>query len=740
MDTNIKSNEKRILPSYWPILILSFSLFIVSFVSTSRALESENGKNGKTESPGLVGVLMEYVPEGLTYEDFESLGPNWEAWSEEVTNALEELYESEELTLERQGELLSLLERKIQTMDNSLLDSDYSMIHTPLAELRGRLSRRVNIARDALAILSSDVNGQAKQKSTQLQPTVLTNVNNLRSYLTLIKNGSAWVKHLKLNEIKEELSSPNTDSSKLIALLTEASQKTNPYAVDGKSQVDFVSRTQLVSFRDSIVEYNKALTNTSKQYDWTPFRVALSDLMSKVETFEENESSESSAAVRMALAKIQNVSPVSSNNLSTTILRNYMNYNFRTVASESFLQRMISEPPREEQGSIRDCVLGARVSGSQCTVTDMNLDFQNSNSGIRFNVDINGRIHARTTGVTSQATVWTTGNHTFFASKAVNFDGNNFSTEPASIHVNANNNITNARIHHRGLITALFHLDDYALKKAREMRGKTEAIARKKVSDKVLPRLDSETDAEFLTRGAELNTKVYEPLKQLGLYPDVMAFRSTDSDIRISSRLMKDGELAASRSIVKQAPSNGASVQIHESWMNNSIDRMELAGKTMTETEVRDDLKKRLEILMGRPVEMKETDKEASQDKLVFHDSDPIRFKVSNGQLILIIQAGLKRPGKDLIPTQKITVPISLKLDAGKIYITRGDVSVEPVADPPGIAEQVIRARIMVKKIEESFSNEEKDAAFTFKGGKRDVNLTLTELIAANGWLVMSVE
>src|SRR5262249_46210734 len=156
---------------------------------------------------------------------------------------------------------------------------------------------------------------------------------------------------------------------------------------------------------------------------------------------------------------------------------------------------------------------------------------------------------------------------------------------------------------------------------------------------------------------------------------------------------------------------------VHESLMNNAVDEMGIAGKTMTETELRALLEEKFGKLLNREIKLptpeaagpgpEEGDK--GPKALIFADSDPIRIQFAGNQVILTIRAGFKREDKEDIPQQVVRVPLNFKIEGNKVIATRGDVSVTPVAKPANAAEQVALAGIVRRKIESSLPTRELD-------------------------------
>ena len=147
--------------------------------------------------------------------------------------------------------------------------------------------------------------------------------------------------------------------------------------------------------------------------------------------------------------------------------------------------------------SVDDVVLGAKVDGHQTTTGTVGIDLKPNNSVIEFDMTFNGVTQTNTQGVTDQATIFTSGYHTFGAQKKIHFDGDRFKTFPATMWVNANNTTTGARTGVSGLPLFGSIADSYAAGVARDKRGQSEAIASGKLRNRLIPEFNQEVDAEF---------------------------------------------------------------------------------------------------------------------------------------------------------------------------------------------------------------------------------------------------
>jgi hypothetical protein len=358
---------------------------------------------------------------------------------------------------------------------------------------------------------------------------------------------------------------------------------------------------------------------------------------------------------------------------------------------------------------------------------------------------LNGNINSNTAGVTPQATVYTQGNHTFTATKEINFDGLQFSTMPAVISVNPHNTTTGIATKFSGVPILGRIVNRIAADQVEEKRGQAEAIAASRVQDGVLPKFNQEVDRNFAEQGYKLNNEVFSGLRATGLFPDTFNYQTTDQLLTINARVMSPHQIAGDEPESRFLTATGATALVHETALNNALDQMGLAGQTVTEPE----LKAKIEAFISKatnkpfkfqapdPVKTSDDEEEKSLNAIIFAQVDPIRVKVVDNELTIVIRAGFKQEGKDDIPTQQISVPIGLEAVGQKIVAKAGNVVVEATEGQGG----GIGVRAVVKrKIQSVLPDRVVDGKVEMKTPDKTVVAYVSKLKLVDGWIVIGLE
>ena len=691
---------------------------------------------------GLRGILPADVPATLGDDAFAVLDGNWKEWGETTAVEVAKLYAAETAGVAGQRQQLVVLKKKLATMEASLKDPRYRSIHEPLGSLFAALSRRVALAEAVLDTLEIDPKKAANEQLDGVRQQVAKSLKELQTELATAKNGPAWLDYVHSAEITKLVS--DKKGPEAVPVLSAVHQKLSPSDATSPEIRKFLDGPQFVSLRKSIDEFVNAAAVIDQPYSAEKLRAELINLVGSIEKFEESQTSNDAASVRKSFDAVRKSSPDRGNRVAAVMSTHYFNFNLRVVASEKFLSKVVSESTTKN-GPVKDFILGANVSGNQTTTATVGIDLKPSNDGIRLNLVLDGISRSNTVGVTSEANVFTNGYHVFKAWKPILFDGNTFTTGNADISVRANNQTTGVSTKYSGVPLLGGFADSIARGEVEDRRGQSEAIASQRVSSRVLPEFNKEVDTKIVDLNKELEEKVNSKLRQKELYPSAASYRSSEEDLRVSTRLMADQELAGGDGPFVSVPASGFVVALHESLLNNSLDRLKIAGRTMSEEEVGKEIENSFSDLLGRKLNLtKKIEDAAAAPKepatFVFPEKDAMRFRISNGQLTLALRAGLKQKDED-IPTQEIIVPLSFRIEGTNFVIESGEISVSPVEPPANAGLQIARATVVRNKVKNALPTRKFDRfASIDKNVQTPIQIGLSQVKASGGWLTLTFE
>ena len=688
------------------------------------------------EAPvGLAGVLPAASPADLEGA-LGSFPENWTPWATAVQAELNQLY-TEPGTVAQQRETLAKLRRRLATCNQYLADPRYRSLNNLLTTLRGGLKRRLDVAEAVLGTMDLPATAwQSRQAQTARDVTnaAVSLSNNLNS----VSTGAGWKTYLKLSDL---LTALNTrDGAKINAAAAETQTLLANAPTDEVTQ-KFVARPDFVALRNALANHAGAVAGGAEGQP--QLRQVATDLLNAIERHEEEPSSEAGKAVRNAYARLAAVTPDGGARIVDALRSNYFNHNIRLFAPESFLNRFISETRRDSSG-INEQVEEAQVSGAQTTYTTVGVDVQPSANSALMTLVVNGNVASNTLASTDQAQVSIYGTARFNAQKSLYFDGERFAFGQTMVGAQANNQITNIDTKYDGIPIIRRIAQNKAWEVAGSRQAEGEAMVVNRIRGMVASQLDGQINQEFGPTGevpTRLNTLI-SALRRKDLFPSPLQWSSTNTDVRMSGRVMGAAELGGTEPDLTQVNPRGVTLMVHQSAVNNGLDRLGFAGQTLSDDELVKKLQGHLSDLLGKPVDLmsgkpKKASDENAARMLAFDGQDPVRVAFIDDTIELTIRAGLKQEGREEIPPHLIRVPLTVKAVNEGILLTPGNVSVETIDKQDS---QAVRAGVIKKKIEEAIPEQLLKRSMSMQRGTRMMTLAVTRLRAVDGWLTVWVE
>lgn len=433
--------------------------------------------------------------------------------------------------------------------------------------------------------------------------------------------------------------------------------------------------------------------------------------------------------------------------IRSTFNADFFNYNVHFVVSESLLQKIVSDI-RCESGPVKDCILGAYVTGTQVTNTQLRANVRPSSTMAAFDLLVSGSTSSNTRGTKSPAVIYTRGQHTFNIAKPVYFDGQRISSGTANMNVNANNQTVGVSTKYDRIPLLGGLARKIAYREALNKKTESESIAARKLADKAIPRFESEVNTQFSEANSNLENNLLQGLRNRGIAPESYSARSSESHIAVSSRTIRTATLAANNPPGIPVTSTGVSVQIHESALNAGIDSLKLSGR-MSVDQVLERVEEALTELARKPVSLRsDTDDFDRDTDFDFDPADPIRVRLEEGKAVLLLRTGFYQIERDRrIPRHSFEVPVEVQLDGGKLLLIAPDTeskNIGKVIKPRSIEERasprsIIQARAIAQKLIQGAFKEEVqvvDPNLEVKlGGGQTLPLTFSHFQISDGWI-----
>ena len=455
--------------------------------------------------------------------------------------------------------------------------------------------------------------------------------------------------------------------------------------------------------------------------------------------------------VRVNYELLKQLHPAIFANIGPIVLEDYFNFNLHFILSEPLLSRIVSDC-RSESGPVADCILGAWVTGSQVTDTMVRADVKPSLGTARFDLVVDGLTKTNTQGRKSPATIYSTGNHSFAIRKPMLFDGSGLSTEDANMNVDVDNRTVGVSTDYDRIPILGGIAKGIARKEVRRKQYQADGIAAGKLANRALPQFESEANEQVVKANDSIQNNILQNLRDRGIAPGAYSARSSETHFAVSSRTMSPHNLAATKPPSNPAPPKGVAIQLHESTINAAIDGLGIAGE-MTVAEVLGKIETALNELLDREVSLRDPDR-AGDDKtdFDFSESDPIRVRFDEGQVIFILRTGFYQ--KDMnrrVPRHIFEIPVGIEIRDGNLFLKAPDTdprgilalrpraiegksSLKSVAQARGIAKELLD-KAFKQPLTELDSNIELELQ-----NRENLTLQITKLEITDGWATVIME
>ncbi|MBU4272463.1 MAG: hypothetical protein KKA28_11440 [Planctomycetes bacterium] len=430
--------------------------------------------------------------------------------------------------------------------------------------------------------------------------------------------GRAWRKYLMTGAIKEGLAlGPSPDEAQLRRLARRVLVRLMQTTLTPEQQ-DFVSGKAVTALRDEL-------------WLWAAEPISTAALLSDVERYERT--GLPSDAHRLAMdCQYLLASPAKARRvLAARVDSHYRNANFRLAVTEKLLNDLIPEQ-NLEYARVNDTVLGHPTRGESLMATEAVLRMRPDPKRVRMELEVTGEIAAITTSDAGRARFHNKSESYYVARKPLEVDLGGISLWPAEVNVYNESRLRGVNTSMDGVPLVGWLFEEVARSQHEQKKPAANREVRGKVAARAKQRIDAEVHEQFAGVVERLNRRVFDPLNSLTLDPQLIEAETTEKRFTMRLRLAGEDQLG-SHTPRPRAPSDSlASVQLHETVLNNGIQRLQLAGRTFTLPELADHVAARLSC----PPPWN-TIPENEDVKITFARKDPVVVRCEDGQIVLTL-------------------------------------------------------------------------------------------------------
>jgi hypothetical protein len=302
---------------------------------------------------------------------------------------------------------------------------------------------------------------------------------------------------------------------------------------------------------------------------------------------------------------------------------------------------MVPEQP-VANGVVNDTILGAWVNGTSKTNAQLSVKLIPDPKRLHLWFDAQGTVDSSTLSTSGPATFSNDGRSNFLVHKAVVIDDRGLWIANAVAEANSNTQLTGVSTSYddRPLLGPIVR--NIAISQHDSMRGAAEAETDSRVAAQAIKSVDAEVKEHLTEAEQALRKNIYDPLAKLGVAPEPVSLETSQQRLTIRLRIAGQNQLGGHTARPQALSDSLASMQIHESALNNILDQLQLAGHSFSLSELYQHVAEQLSRSQtDAPVDL------PTNVKVTFAAKDPIRLRCQNGVVSLTLAvAELQQNGR----------------------------------------------------------------------------------------------
>ena len=440
--------------------------------------------------------------------------------------------------------------------------------------------------------------------------------------------GRAWAKYLALDELRPLTGGETSaeDQGREIAKIVLRRLNSAPM---NRRQREFVSSRPLASLRAELER-------------WAVDSLELAEVLRHLEQYEQTGTSEHARQLADDCRQLALAPAAAKQELGRQLETYYRNANLRLAVTKELFSRLIPDRP-PEQGCVSDVVLGNPVHGRSVTSTRVGVRLIPDRRRLRLALVINGLVSSLTHSTSGPATFFNDSQSSYRAWKEIELGPDGMRLRPAQVAVASDLRLHSLETDFDGfpLLGAL--VQGVARSQHEQRLDEMNSEVEEKVYRRAREQIDGEADARLTALADRVRTCLIDPLLDLALRPTIVAAETTDQRVTMRLRLASEEQLGG-HTPRPRAPSDSlASLQVHESALNNLAEQLQLDGATFDVAQLR----RRVASRLNRP-ELLPVPEDAEDLWIAFAAADAIQVRCREGRLEVTLSiARLTKDGQD---------------------------------------------------------------------------------------------
>lgn len=458
--------------------------------------------------------------------------------------------------------------------------------------------------------------------------------------------------------------------------------------------------------------------------------VHLEQLLTGIEALQENRNGVAQHRVNQLFQNLAWQDDPAARELAATLDTHFRNANFRVSVSAEMLNLLLPDAG-ETHEPVNENVLGAEVRGQSRVANRLQIRLIPDTSRIQMRLEAIGKVLSQTEAQRSGFTVQNVGDARFQVFKRLAIGREGITADQPEAWSRASNRMVGMQSELDGVPVLGWVARRIAERKIAEQTPQVERYTRRKLETAIKQRFNTEIERQLSEMQQYLYSNMIQPLTALELEPTPLEMRSTDERVIMRYRLAGFDQMGGSTARPRGLQNSLLSMQIHETSINNLLNRIDLNGEEFTADELTSHLANVFGWQSGEA-------SQAHDATFEFAHFDPIRVTFSQGSAA--VQLNLKRlrigngkTWKNLTATCNF-IPQS---EGGKIIFVQDGSGVALSGHRLGLRDQVAVRAIFTALFKDQYELPILPKNIAQKLGPSAI---ITQLELNDGWIGLSVD
>ncbi len=594
---------------------------------TEIANDTPSNPQPETQPTEAVGSSYWPVPTALMAQlNRLSADPDCKNWVDNVKALCLEVCRTSPTDLQRAAPLIRQLQSLAEVGD-TLAGTLKNNRGEELRRVRYALQRRLAVWS---AVFNSDRHGEvfADVTASEQQRLRLTNaVTAAQTWVRAAQYGDEWKNYLMLDDLQSIIDAKEqvpSDESRQIA--RQVLSRISPHTAN-EAQRKVLSDPVLHELAEQL-------------RFWAVEPVDVRAVIAGVEQYEITGLPSDARRVMASQRQLTWSAAEEDHQLADSLDSHYRNANVRIALTAELLNRLVPEQPARN-GVVNDTIMGAVVKGFSETKAQLSVKFVPDPARLHLYLQAAGVVDSQTQATAGPATFSNRGEATYQVRKEVILDKQGITATAATGEAKSDSKLTGVHTDFDRVPVIGGIARNRATTQHERKRDEADREVDQKVATNAEQQLNAAVDRRLQEAEQLVRQELLAPLTKLELQAEPITLETNAMRATMRLRLAGLNQLGG-HTARPQAPSDSvASLQLHESALNNMLDQLQLAGRSFTLPELIHHLGQRI----SWPAVPQQTDSPPDVT-IAFAPTDPVRIRCQDGVVHVTLAVAELRQGQ----------------------------------------------------------------------------------------------